>query len=94
VLCNKYSLSPADLLNQLDAFLVTQDVQDLTLETFGRFEQEVKNASSSKVLYSPYSPCEVTMQSCIIFVALCDVCCVASITPESAMCGPPLTRKR
>jgi hypothetical protein len=68
VLCNKYSLSPADLLNQLDAFLVTQDVQDLTLETFGRFEQEVKNASSSKVLYSPYSPCEVTMQSPVIGV--------------------------
>jgi hypothetical protein len=42
VLCNKYNTSVSDLLNKLDAFLVTQELQELTLESLGKFEQDVK----------------------------------------------------
>lgn len=53
VLCNKYYISVADLLNQLDAFLVTEDVQEITLESFGKLEQEIKGLAT-KVSKHPH----------------------------------------
>jgi hypothetical protein len=49
-------LPVGDLLNKLDAFLVTQDVQDLTLESFGKFEQEVKSSLTKVVLAQADAP--------------------------------------
>ena len=43
VLCNAYGVSVEHLLNDLDAFLVSQDANELTLESFGSFEQTIKS---------------------------------------------------
>lgn len=45
-MCNMYSLSVDDLLNKLDAFLVTQDLTKFEKEHVGKFEQDVRSTTA------------------------------------------------
>lgn len=45
-LCNRYGITVADLLNKLDAFLITEDMDVLTLESLGKFEQGVRTTAN------------------------------------------------
>jgi hypothetical protein len=50
-LCNKYSTSASELMNQMDAFLVDNECESMTLELLGKFEQQVKNSKNVRVFY-------------------------------------------
>ena len=43
-LCNKYNVNATEIMNQMDAFLVENESESMTLELIGKFEQSVKNS--------------------------------------------------
>ena len=53
-MCVKYDITEADLIGRIDAFLTNEMKEELSLETFGRFEQEI-NRQSNKQARNPTS---------------------------------------